>query len=203
MPEEDAESSQNIILPPEILDRIPEEEREEFSQKLIGFGIQITREERYSSSLLPYKEAAGWNELVPGSAERIFTRYEQLEIKKMEANDRVLEIAEEKFRKDSELATQRHTDSVSIAKSVIKHNSDRVKHGQWIGFVGALLLFAGGIHLVNLGEGLFGVGVFVFEIVAFSGVYVNETRRSQRASVSGAARRIESPSDQAPNRDDV
>lgn len=80
--DEITELSQNSLIPPEILERIPEDEREEFSQKLVSFGIQITREERYASSLMPYKEAAGWNELVPGSAERIFTRYEQLEINK-------------------------------------------------------------------------------------------------------------------------
>ncbi|MDE2857566.1 MAG: hypothetical protein OXN94_06925 [Chloroflexota bacterium] len=199
MTDENSESSQNVILPAEILERIPEDEREAFSQQLINFGIQITREERYSSSLLPYKEAAGWNELVPGSAERIFSRYEQLEFKKIEATDRVLTIAEEKFQKDSDLEKQRHDDSVSIAKSVIKFNSAKVRQGQWIGFVGALLLFAGGIYLVNLGESLLGVAVFLFEVVAFAGVYVNETRRSQSGSVSAAGRRIEPPSDRAPN----
>lgn len=203
LPDENPESPQNVILPLEILERIPEEEREEFRQRLVSFGIQITREEHYSSSLLPHKEAAGWNELVPGSAERIFTRYEQLEIKKMEANDRVLTIAEEKFRKDSKLEQQRHNDSVSIAKSVIESNSAKVRNGQWIGFVGALLLFAGGIHLVNLGESLLGVGVFIFEVVAFAGVYVNETRRSQRGPLSTATRRNESASDRAQLREDM
>ncbi len=109
----------------------------------------------------------------------------------MEANDRVLTIAEEKFRKDCKLEQQGHNDSVSIAKSVIESNSAKVRNGQWIGFVGALLLFAGGIHLVNLGESLFGVGVsylkwlhsLVFMLMKLAGVRVARCQQ-QRAETN-------------------
>lgn len=60
-----------------------------------------------------------------------------------------------------------------------------------------MMLFAGGIHLVNLGESLFGVGVFLFEIVAFAGVYVNETRRNQNATLTSERHRNEIPHESA------
>lgn len=121
----------------------------------------------------------------------------------MEANNRVLTIAEEKFQNDSEFDKQRHDDSVSIAKSVIKSNSEKIRRGQWIGFVGALALFAGGIHLVNLGESLLGVGVFIFEVAAFAGVYVNESRRSQGGALSTAARGNELTTNRTQPKDDA
>ncbi|MDE2950850.1 MAG: hypothetical protein OXT68_08780 [Chloroflexota bacterium] len=199
MPEDSPESSSGLSLPPELFEAIPEGQRDEVRRKLGQYFLEVRREEHYSGPLQPFREAAGWNELVPGSAERSFNLYEQREIKRIQDNDRILTIVEERARHDMDLETKEHNDLVSIAKSAIKSNSAKVRQGQWIGFVGALLLFAGGIHLVNLGESLFGVGVFIFEIAAFAGVYVNETRRSQSGSVSAAGRRIESPSDQAPN----
>ena len=69
-----SDSTDDLVFPPELFERIPEDERAEFSRKLVGFGLQITREEHYGSNLPSYEEAAGWNALVPGSAERIFNR---------------------------------------------------------------------------------------------------------------------------------
>ena len=178
LPDERSESSRRLSLPPELLESIPEDQRDEVSHKLGQYFLEVRREEHYSGPLQPYRETASWNELVSGSAERSFNLYEQREIKRMDANDRILEIVEKRAKHDIELEMKEHNDSVAITRSVIVSNSAKVRRGQWIGFVGALLLFAGGIHLVNLGESLIGVGVFIFEIVAFAGVYVNETRRS-------------------------
>jgi len=69
-----AEEKNDLIFPAEIFEGIPEDEREEFGRKLVGFGLQITREEPYSSAPPSPEEAAGWNALVPGTAERIFKR---------------------------------------------------------------------------------------------------------------------------------
>ncbi|MYD09841.1 MAG: hypothetical protein F4X02_07325 [Chloroflexi bacterium] len=107
-----ADPTDDLLLPADILERIPDDKREAFSRMLVSHGLQITREVRYSSTLPSYEEAAGWNTLVPGTAERIFNRYEQLEIKKLEANDRVLDIAEEKFRSDNEFASKQHDNLV-------------------------------------------------------------------------------------------
>ncbi len=61
---------------------------------------------------------------MPGTAERIFDLYEQGEIKKMEANDRLLSNFEESLRRQMALELQNHNDSVTITKSVIKENAD-------------------------------------------------------------------------------
>ena len=46
-----AEPTDDLVFPPEIFEGIPEDERDEFSRKLISIGLQITREELYSSDL--------------------------------------------------------------------------------------------------------------------------------------------------------
>ncbi len=178
-PGEIPESTRRLSLPPELLEAIPKENRDEVLHKLGQYFLEVRREEHYSGPLQPFREAAGWNDLVKGSAERSFNLYEQQMIKRMEANDRILTTAERRVSHDIELEMKEHDDSVSIAKSVIKLNSEKIRRGQWIGFIGSLALFAGGIHLVNLGESLLGVGVLKFEVAAFACVYVHETRRSQ------------------------
>lgn len=112
-----AEPTKDLIFPAEIFEGIPEDEREAFSRKLIAFGLQITREEHYSSEPPSHEEAAGWNAPVPGTAERIFHRYEELEIKRLEASDRVLDIAEANLRTDHELQRKQHEDFVDLTKA--------------------------------------------------------------------------------------
>lgn len=180
----DPEASEGDALPPELLEKIPKEEREAFAQKLHSLGIEFTREEHYTGPLLPPNLAAGWNDLLPGSAERIFHLYEQKELKKIEANDRILAIAEQKFRKDSELEKQKHDDSVSISKSVIDRNLEIAKRGQFIGAVGALLIGAIAFYLIHEGNSGWGIAVVIAEIVAFAGVFVvqEHLRRNQLLS---------------------
>lgn len=53
-----AEQKNDIIFPAEIFEGIPEDEREEFSRRLVSFGLQITRDEPYSSDPPSPEEAA-------------------------------------------------------------------------------------------------------------------------------------------------
>ena len=69
LPDESSESSRRLSLPPELLESIPEDQRDEVSHKLGQYFLEVRREEHYSGPLQPYREAAGWNELVSGSAE--------------------------------------------------------------------------------------------------------------------------------------
>lgn len=179
-PESNAENS----LPKELLEAIPEDRREEFRRRLGGYFLEVRREERYTGPLLPAREAEAWEKLVPGSAKRSFDLYERQQIKRMEAHDRILTSVEERSRQDVEMKKNEHNDSVEVTKSVIKIGSEKTRRGQWIGFAGALLLFAGAIHLVNIGENSLAISVLIFEVVAFASVYVIENRktRNERSS---------------------
>lgn len=86
------EQHQSYIVPREVLERIPIEERDEFTQKLDSLGIRISQEEHYVGPLQPSREAERWDALVPGTAERNFKLYEKQQLKLMEAQDRVLAI---------------------------------------------------------------------------------------------------------------
>lgn len=174
-----AEPIDDLAFPAEILERIPEDERAAFSRKLVSYGLQVTREVRYSSDLPSYEEASGWNALVPGTAERIFNRYEQLEIKKLEANDRVLDIAEEKFRNDSEFARKQQNNLVSVAQTQQKNNADRTSRGQWFAFVAFIFISLGGFYMVHLGHDALGIAVLVFEAVGVAGVFLHQIHRDQ------------------------
>lgn len=172
-----AEPSESFVLPREILESIPEDEREDFSRKLVGVALQITREEHYSSNLPSHKEAAGWNAIVPGTAERIFNRYEQLEIKKLEANDHILAIAGERFRNDGEMARKQHDDAVTLAKAELKNNADRVSQGQRFAFIAFMLVTAGGFYMVHLGHDALGIAILIFEAGGIAGLFLNQFRR--------------------------
>lgn len=178
-PPEDSDAEGEPSLPLELLNSLPEDRREQFSRKFGKYFIQFRLEERYSGSLPPYQLATGWNDNVPGAAERIFDLYQQGEIKKMEANDRLLSNFEASVRHQMALEMQNHKDSVAMTKSVIKESSDKVRRGQWIGFVGAVLAGAGGIHLVYLGESAFGAAVLIAEALGFASIYVLGVRNNR------------------------
>ncbi len=172
-----AATTDDLVLPSEILEGIPEDEREDFSRRLVSIALQFTREEHYSSTLPSHKEAAGWNALVPGTAERIFDRYEELEIKKLEANTHVLAIAEEKFRRDGEMERKQHDDSVTIATTELKDNADKVKRGQWFAFLAFIFVTVGGFYMVHLGHDTLGIAILVFEAGGIAGLFLNQFRR--------------------------
>jgi len=190
-----AEPTDDLVFPAEIFERIPEDEREEFGRKLVSFGLQITREEHYSSNLPSHKEAAGWNALVPGTAERIFNRYEQLEIKKLEANDRVLDIAEVKYRTDSELERKQHDNFVTMAKTELENNAVRVSRGQWFAFVAFILVSVGGFYMVQLGHDALGIAILVFEALGVAGVFLHQIRHDRKSPVNMSRNPLRSDTD--------
>lgn len=171
--------SKPVVLPPELLEDIPEAERDEFSRKLASFGIQITREEHYFGPLPPSSEAARWNELVPGSAERSFDIYEQQEIKKMEANDRILAYLEETTRHDIKLESQQHEDYVTLTKTELENKADRISRGQWFAFISFIFISLGGFYMVHLGHDALGIAVLVFEAVGVAGVFLHQIRQAR------------------------
>ena len=97
----------------------------------------------------------------------------------MEANDRVLAIAEEKFRNDSQLAKQKHDDSTASTRFVLKDNADKVRRGQWIAFVALILLTGGAFIMVHLGHSGEGIAVLIAEAAAAAGILVYQLRNNR------------------------
>ena len=162
LPDERLEPSDEISLPLEILEGIPEDKREELNR----FLLQIRTEKHYSGPLQPASEAAVWNELVQGSAERSFNLYEQQQLKKMAANDRILTVFEETARQEREIENKRHKDSVALTNTELKNSADEVRLGQWFAFLAIILLTSGGFVMVHLGHNEAGIAAFVVEGIA-------------------------------------
>ncbi len=126
-PASETTDTQHYIVPQKVLERIPIEERDEFSQKLSSFGIRISQEEHYVGPLQPSREAERWEALVPGTAARNFDIYEKQQLQLMEAQNRFLAITEESARHDMEIRKQQQKDSVALTSSELKNNADEVK----------------------------------------------------------------------------
>ena len=177
---EEQPAEPEILLPQELINAIPEERREEFRDKLGRYFLEIRREEHYSGPLMPYREASGWDALVPGAAARSFSIFEQQSLKQIESREKILDIVDYKVRSDAEIEKKQHEDMLALAESVTKSNADIVKRGQFIGAFGALLLGAGGFLLIYLGHSGWGVAIFVAELVGFVAVFAIDNRISPR-----------------------
>lgn len=181
-PEEKADPGGEISLPPELLESIPEDQRDEYLQKFGQYLLEVSREEHYAGPLQPFREAAGWDDLMPGSAERSFDLYEKQQLKRIEAQDRILTIFEEITRQDMALATQHHNDNVVLTKSEMQNNADEVKRGQWFAIVAMMVLTLGGFTMVHLGHSEVGIAAFVVEGIGAARFFLYDLRRNRSSS---------------------
>lgn len=123
------EPPESYIVPRDVLERIPVDQREEFAQKLVDFGIRISQEEHYAGPLQPSREAERWNALVPGTAQRNFDLYEKQQLKFMEAQDRLLANTEATARHEMEMDKRRHEDFVELTKAELNNNAREINKG--------------------------------------------------------------------------
>ena len=201
MPGPDDENSvppDEYVLPSELLDRVPEEEREEFKRKLSAFGFRITREEHYSGPLQPSKEAERWDALVPGSAERNFNLYEQQQVKRMEAQDRILAITEEKARYEMETGRQQHKDSVALTNTELKNNADEVRRGQQFAFIVVIGIIAGGFAMIHLGHDGGGIASLLVAAATVAGIFVSQFAKDRIIGPRSESARESASSDSQP-----
>ena len=184
-PDDDAVSPANHLLPPELLESIPEEEREEFARKLDAFGIRIIQEERYSGPLQPASEAERWEALVPGAAERNFNLYESQQHKHMETQDRLLAVLEKTAQQERDIENKRHNDNVTLTKTELKNNYDKVRRGQWFAIGAMTLLTLGGFVMVHLGHNEVGIAAFVVEGIGVAKYFLYEPRSKTQDDTEG------------------
>lgn len=175
--EERRDPSSSITLPPDILESIPEDKREEFGRKFSELILELRQEEHYSGPLQPAKEAERWNELVPGSAERSFDLYEQQQLKRMEAQDRILTVFEESAREEMRADRQQHEDGVTLTGSELKNNADEVKRGQVFAFVVVIGIIFGGFTMIHLGHDAGGIASLLVAAASVAGIFVSQLTR--------------------------
>lgn len=193
-----SKAQQLYIVPEEVLERIPVDEREEFARKLSAFGIRITGEEHYSGPLHPAAEAERWDALVPGTAERNFKLYEQQQIKLMETQGRVLTITEESARFEMEIGRQQQKDSVTLTRTELKNSADEVKRGQWFAFLVVILIIFGGFLMIHLGHDGGGIASLLVAAASVASIFVSQYTRSRRIASRSQSHRDSVPANSHP-----
>lgn len=173
------ERQQSYIIPREVLERVPVDERDEFTQKLVNFGIRISQEEHYVGPLQPSREAERWNALVPGTAERNFDLYEKQQLKYLETQERVLAITEATAQHQMEMEKRQHVDSVALTRSELKNNADVVNKGQNSARLVVCLIVVGGFVMIHLGHDAGGIASLLVAAASVAGIFVSQHHRRQ------------------------
>lgn len=170
------ETPSNLTLPADLLAAIPEEQREEFTEKFREYLVSFSREERYSGPLLPSREAERWEKLVSGSAVRNFDLYEKIQLTRMETQDRVLTLTEETSRHDMQLEMKQHDDGVNLTRTELTNKTDEVKRGQNYAFAISLLIILGGFTMIHLGHDIGGIASLLVGAASVAGIFVTQMR---------------------------
>ncbi len=186
------EPQQSYIVPSDLLERIPIDQREEFTQKLVDFGIRISQEEHYVGPLQPSREAERWDALVPGAAKRNFDLYEKQQLKFMEAQDRLLANTEAVARHEMEMEKRQHDDFVELTRNELKNTADKVNKGQTSALIVVCLIVIGGFVMIHLGHDAGGIASLLVAAASVAGIFLNQYNRD-RSKVSGSKSQPESP----------
>ncbi len=169
----------SLKLPADLLAAIPEEQREEFSQKFGEHLVSFSREKLYSGPLLPSREAERWEKLVSGSAVRNFDLIEKIQLRRMETQDRVLTLTEETSRHDTQIAMKQHDDEVDLTRTELKNKTDEVKRGQHIAFAISLLIILGGFTMIHLGRDIGGIASLLVGAASVAGIFIIQLRKGE------------------------
>ena len=169
----------SLSLPADLLEAIPEEQREEFGQKIGEYLVSFSREERYSGPLLPSKEAERWEKLVSGSAMRIFDVFENTQLRRMETQDRVLALTEETSRHDMRLAIKQHDDGVDLTRTELKNQAGEVRRGQNYAFAISVLIILGGFTMIHLGHDTGGIASLLVGAASVAGIFITQLRKGE------------------------
>ena len=176
--------NRDILLPRDLIEAIPEDEREEFSQKVVQYLLEVRREEHYSGPLLPAREAERWEALIPGTAARTFDLYEETQRKRLESQDRILSYAEHELQ----LETKQHEDSVRLTEAKLNRSSDHTRRGQYFAFVTVIMIILGGFAMIHLGHDIGGIATLLVGAASVAGIFISQLRASSVADPRPGAR---------------
>ena len=92
----------------------------------------------------------------------------------MEAQDRVLALAEETARYEMELGRQQRRDSVELTKTELKNNADVVKRGQYFAFFVVIAIIGGGFIMIHLGHDGGGIASLLVAAGSVAGIFARQ-----------------------------
>lgn len=154
--------SEQALIPADILKYIPEEHRGEFIRQT------ILHVEQYSGPLPHPEIAKGWEDIVPGSAERM------------------LGMAEQRMQISMEMARQSQNHTVETERAMIRSITVRESYGQWFAFIAVLIALIGGFLIIDRGHGHLGLIALATPIAAITGGFiVNSLARRTNPSRPG------------------
>ena len=144
-------------IPPELIRDIPEEKRERFIRAMV-------LRERYSGPIAHPRIIAGYEQYLPGSADRILTMAEQQQSHRMKLEDR------------------------SQAAAI-----QREKRAMYLGFILALALMLISLAVILSGFDIAGLGMIAVSAVSLAGVFLY-SHRSARNELRDKREALEKPS---------
>jgi len=160
-----------ISIPQDLIKDIPEEKREEFIRQ---YFLHI---EQYLSPIPSPRIMGSYEQILPGSA------------------DRILAMAEQQQESEIEMEKQRHNHRMQRIKLVERGLEASIQHeklGMWLGFGLALVMMASGT-LVILSGFTEGFGLVTAPAIAIAVVYLKELRSSNEQTKSETLEKPASP----------
>lgn len=119
---------------------------------------------QHEGPLPAVQDLVGYNQLVPGAAERIIAMAERQQQHVIESQRKQLELQHE------ELEVQR--DQQQQNREVIRASEKITKRNQWFAFLVVLVAFAFAGYLVHMGQTIGGIALFVGEISALLALFL-------------------------------
>ena len=135
-------------IPPELIEYVPEEKREEFVRRIIHYT------EQYSGPIAPDRIAAGWEKILPGSA------------------DRILVMSEVQQRHRIEMDKEHQRIAAEVDKSIIIAFTERERLAMWFGFISVLALVGLSFHAMSLGYTLESVATVAGTLAVVASAYI-------------------------------
>ncbi len=153
----------DIPIPSELIKHIPEEKREEFIREFVLYVEHI--EEQYYAGPIPHPEIiASYEQIVPGSGDRILAMSEQ---------------------------QQRH--KMKVQEILVNAATQHEKLGMWRGFILALAIIASGTLVILSGFSVAGFALVTGPAIAIAGVFLYD-RHSSRSEPRTKPQDSEKPS---------
>jgi len=150
------DDDQPIPVPPELIDYIPEEKREEF---ILGSGLQV---EAYSGPIPSPKTMGDYEQIMPGAADRILTVFEK------------------QHRHRMEMEKQGQQNTADMEKSLLSAFIRRERLGMWLGFVLALVMLTGSFAVILAGFSTVGLVTVFGSVISVAGAFLYNQHSSRK-----------------------
>ena len=154
------EDDQSLPIPSEYLEYIPEEKRDAFIRELI---LRVQRFQYHYSDPIPSPSMfSDYEEIMPGSGDRILTLVEKQQEHRIKMQDVELNAV------------------IQVEEAQLDAAIQRDRRGMWLGFILALGLLGLSVYGISLGYALESVGLVGGSIASLAGVFVYSHHSSRK-----------------------